>query len=169
MGKNDCFRQYPQRVHASTAHSTSVYVRLPSHYAVHDRPLDVPAPGAVLLLNAGTIAVFAGEPDTTGDLAGSVTLSPAYQLQPDGALAVPTGQVFVRFAEGVAAETRREELARAGYEVVQLLAYAPQAAWVRARSGGIAEALTGIPALEALADVENVEPQMLMKSTQRSQ
>jgi len=68
-----------------------------------------------------------------------------------------------------AAETRRKELARAGYEVVQLLVYAPQAAWVRARSGGIAEALTSIPALEALAEVENVEPQMLMKSTQRSQ
>lgn len=53
------------------------------------------------------------------------------------------------------------------YELVESLAYAPQAAWLRAPAGDIADALAGLPRLEQLPDVENVEPQMLMESVRR--
>ena len=58
-------------------------------------------------------------------------------------------------------EERRAEIEAAGYEMAQALDYAPHAAWVRARSGRIADALNGLRRLEAIPDVENVEPQML--------
>jgi hypothetical protein len=40
-------------------------------------------------------------------------------------------------------------------------AYAPHAAWLEAADGSLAQALGGIARLEALSDVENVEPQWL--------
>jgi len=120
-----------------------------------------------LLLEDGAIAVFRGELDEAGMTVQSGALSAVYGLQPSGLLAVPTGRVFVRFAEGVKAESRRQEINRAGYELIESLSYAPHAAWLRARSGDIADALAGIPRLEQLPDVENVEPQMLMESVPR--
>jgi hypothetical protein len=82
-------------------------------------------------------------------------------------VAVPTGQIFLRFKEGVDASTRREEIERAGYEIVQIPPYAPSSAWVRSASGDLAKSLADIEALERLADVENVEPQMLVERTLR--
>jgi hypothetical protein len=165
--QKDPFSEYPQQVRASTERPTSLYVRQSGYYAVHYRQPDMPAPGAALLLNDGAIAVFQGEPDETQAASMAGTLGPVYGLQPSGPPAVPTGLVFVRFAEGVAAESRRKEIDRAGYEVAESLSYAPGAAWLRARSGRIADALAGIPALEKMLDVENVEPQMLMASARR--
>ncbi|MBI4525627.1 MAG: hypothetical protein HY695_17655 [Deltaproteobacteria bacterium] len=166
MVKKHLFCQYPERVSTGPALPISVYVCLPGYYAVHNRPAAAPASGAIFLLNDGAIAVFQGEPDTESSSAAG-SLSPVYRLHPGGPLAVPTGLVLVRFAAGVVAETRREQLAQAGYENVESLVYAPQAVWTRARSGDIAAALNGIPALQALADIENVEPQMLMQRVRR--
>ncbi len=98
---------------------------------------------------------------------GAGKLSPVYTLHPGGSMAVPTGQVFIRFADGVNVEERREEIETAGYKIAQKLDYAPNAAWLRASSGSIAEALSGIDKLQKLKDVENVEPQMLMHAPRR--
>ncbi|HAZ43592.1 MAG TPA: hypothetical protein DDW76_16925, partial [Cyanobacteria bacterium UBA11369] len=68
--------------------------------------------------------------------------------------------VFIRFAEKVDVESHREAIEQAGYQIAQTLSYAPHAAWVRAQSGKISDALTGISKLEAIPNVENVEPQM---------
>jgi hypothetical protein len=147
--------------------SAPLYVRKAGHYAVHHRPTNTPAPDAVLLLEDGAIAVFRGEPDEAAEASQVGDLSPVYGLQPSGLPAVPTGRVFVRFAEGVQAESRRQEINRTGYELVESLAYAPHAAWLRPRSGDMADALAGISRLEQLPDIENVEPQMLMESVRR--
>ncbi|MEH1949602.1 MAG: hypothetical protein V7K77_21990 [Nostoc sp.] len=64
-------------------------------------------------------------------------------------------------------ESQREVINRAGYEVTQSLAYAPHTAWLRAKSGKIVDAIAGISQLEAIANVENVEPQMLMERSLR--
>jgi hypothetical protein len=111
------------------------------------------------------IEIFRGEAEQQKNAPGQV--GPVYTLQPGGAPAVPTGRVFIRFKEGVPVERRLREIEQAGYEVAQRLEYAPHAAWLRARSGEIADALTRIPALEQIADVENVEPQMLMQRANR--
>lgn len=165
--QKDPFPKYPQQLRVSTAHPDARYVRKFGCYAVHGRQPDVPAPGAVLLLNEGDVAIFSGESDETGTVSIAGNLSPVYALHPNGPLAVPTGLIFVRFAQRISVESRREEIHRAGYEVAEDLFYAPHAAWLRILSGDIADALAGIPVLEAMPDVENVEPQMLTERARR--
>ena len=164
----DRFSEYPQRVHASTQRPGTVYVRKPGYYAEHDRQPDSSAPGAELTLSDGAIAVFHGEPDEEGLLLRADALSPVYELQPGGSPFVPTGLVFIRFLGGTDVDSRREDIEQTGYEVAHTLPYASNAAWLRAKSRRIADALTGIPKLEALSGIENVEPQMLMESVPRT-
>ncbi|HAX76967.1 MAG TPA: hypothetical protein DCY88_14295 [Cyanobacteria bacterium UBA11372] len=161
--QTDYFSEYPQQIRARTDRSAVLYRRHRGYYAVHYNEPSKVAPGAVLQLNDGAIAVFSGEPDNTIRLTSSQgTIGPIYTLQSDGSLAVPTGMVFIRFAENVDVESHREAIERAGYEIAQSLSYAPHAAWLRAQSGKISDALMGISKLEAIPNVENVEPQMLM-------
>ncbi|MGF1938655.1 MAG: hypothetical protein RM347_030570 [Nostoc sp. ChiQUE02] len=157
--QKDYFSEYPQQIRVGGERTAVSYTRKPGYYAIHyNQPSTVP-PGAILQLNEGAIAVFPGEPNKSEP----GTLSPIYTVQPNGSLAIPTGLVFIRFAEGVDVESQREVISRAGYEVAQSLDYAPNAAWLRAQSGNIADAIAGISQLEAIANVENVEPQMLME------
>lgn len=94
-------------------------------------------------------------------------LGPVYRRAHGGGLVVPTGRVLVRFSEGEPAEQHREQLAEAGFDIEQVLAYAPHAAWLRARSGDIADTLAGLDGLAARPGVEHVEPQMLGEVSRR--
>lgn len=161
--QKDYFSEYPQQIHVGQ--SAVSYNRQLGYYAVHYKQPGIESPGAVLQLNDGAIAVFQGEPDQPK----TDTLSPIYALQTDGSLAVPTGLVFIRFVEEVDVESQRGALKQAGYAVAQSLSYAPHAAWLRAQSGKILDAIVKIPQLEAIPDVENVELQMLMARVQRQQ
>lgn len=76
-------------------------------------------------------------------------------------IVVPTGRVLARFAVSVPAQSRRVALQAAGYRIVAILAYAPHCAWVESTSGDAARSLQGIARLEALDDIDNVEPQWL--------
>jgi len=87
--------------------------------------------------------------------------APAYELPGGGGTATPTGRVLVRFADAAALEKRTKDIEAAGYKVEEVLSYAPQAAWVRAASGDVGESLSGVGKLEAIAGIEEVEPQML--------
>jgi hypothetical protein len=121
-----------------------------------------------MVLDAGRIAVFSGDfgRATASAESGATEIGPVY-LSPDGVLAVPTGLVFVRFAKGTSAHARRADLERAGFEIVQVPAYAPHAAWVRARTGGIAGSLAGVVELDTIPGAQNAEPQMLMERVAR--
>lgn len=163
--QTDYFSEYPQQIRAGTDRSAVLYSRKAGYYAVHYKQPSTVAPGAVLQLNDGAIAVFPGEPVQSAS--STDTISPIYTLQPDGSLAVPTGMVFIRFAEGVEVESHREAIKQAGYEIAQTLSYATHTAWLQAQSGKISDALVGISKLEAIPNVENVEPQMLMARTLR--
>ena len=105
------------------------------------------------------IAVFEG-PAPKGDAAVDNVL-PVYRAQPSGAFAIPTGRVWVRFAEGVKATLQREALAKLGFSLEESPSWAPQAAWVRASSGKIADTLAAAARLSVLPKVEQVEPQIL--------
>ncbi len=165
MAGADRFSNFPYQLYADSAHPDSVYRRVAGYYAVQGRSRGQPAPGAVMVLEGGAIAVYRGDPETA---AGSgETLTPVYRLEPAGPLAVPTGLVWIRFADTVLAETRREALAAMGYELAEVAEYAPNAAWLRAHSGSVAEALFGIARLAALPEVEWVAPQMLMERAAR--
>ena len=168
--QKDYFSDYPQEIRVGSdaygglrLRTAVCYTRKPGYYAVHYKQPNTVASGAILQLNDGAIAVFSGEPNQSEQGA----LSPVYTLQPNGSLAVPTGLVFIRFAEGVDVESQREVINQAGYEVEQSLDYAPQAAWLRAQSGNIVDAIAGISQLEAIPNVENVELQMLMERSLR--
>jgi hypothetical protein len=134
------------------------------HFAVHDRAPGTPAPDAVLVLDDGAIAVFRGEPDATVRRTGRI--GPVYRSR-QGRMAVPTGRILVRFRDGVPAESRRSELQAAGYEIEETLAYSAEAAWVRPKEDLGADPLSHADALRKLADVENVEPEMLTSRAHR--
>lgn len=167
MAEENRFPEFPRQIRASSERPDLRYVRLPGYFAVHGPVPASWASAVVRLIEDGRIAVCRGEPGSRLDEFESVMLSPVYALEPNGPPAVPTGLVLVRFGETVRVEERRSELERAGYTLKQILAYAPFAAWVRASTAGIAEALAGIAHLEALPDIVNVEPQMLTERVRR--
>jgi hypothetical protein len=184
MSNDDIFQNYPQQLSASTEPNSPVYPRLPGFYAVHGWRADTPGAVPVQTFADDAIAIIKGQPDAAeattdpSDAAADATkaaeaqrkLSPVYAQQSGGgagSMAVPTGRVFIRFADTVKVTDRETEIRDAGYELDQQLDYAPNAAWLRARSGNIADALNGIVTLAKVADVENVEPQLLMQASRR--
>ena len=144
--------EYPKRLRASTQNPDVVYVRDDNHYAVHGQPAN--ARGIELAPGEMGITVIAGQPK-------SLTKDMTAVYRNDAALAVPTGRVLVRFAEGVDAGARAQRIEMAGYRIEMQLSYAPNAAWVCDCEGDVAGALKHIDRLEMLPDIENVEPQML--------
>lgn len=163
MSREHVFKDFPERVGAGKGRGGAYYVREPGRYAVHGAEGEADAAGAEMTFEQEGIGVFRGEPGRARD----ATLTPVYRLHPDGPTAVPTGKIFIRFSEGVEAAARRTEIERAGYEIIQTPPYAPSGAWVRSATGDIARSLADIDALEKLADVENVEPQMLIERSTR--
>ncbi|MBD2358521.1 hypothetical protein H6G41_28575 [Tolypothrix sp. FACHB-123] len=157
----DYFSAYPQQISIGKD-APVLYSRQPGYYAVHSQEPKASVATPTLLLNEGKIAVFTGEPKS----AITDTISPVYRLQ-GGSLAVPTGLIFIRFAENVDVESQKAAINQAGYEITEKLAYAPHAAWLRAKSGKMSDAFQEIRQLEAIPNVENVEPQMLMERRQR--
>lgn len=170
--------RYPAALRHSTRQSGLIYQRSTRlfarfRHAPRDAgagtpagPQDRPVRGAVeqaaelewsLQADEGlVIDVHRGTIDATATGIGAVYAEPA-----SGRVVVPTGRVLVRFAEPVAAQARRGALHAAGYRIVSVPDYAPHCAWVESESGDPAQSLHGIDRLEALADVENVEPQWL--------
>jgi len=166
MSSKDSLSRCPKQLQVNNKQANMRYVCKTNYYAVHNCELGQMTRDAVALFNEGRIAVFQGEPNAT-TIAEHATIGPVYALQPSETLAVPTGQVLVRFTEGVPATAHTTEIEQAGYRLVESLSYAPHAAWVCARSGEIADALSHLSKLEQLPDVANVEPQMLMERANR--
>lgn len=164
---NDFLANYPAQIRTGSAPSESIYNRQSGYYAVHDQHQQPSrnVTEAVLQLEDGAIAVFAGTPNTTQR--GIASVGPVYALQPSGAIAVPTGLIFIQFAEGTRVESQRQAIQQAGYTIAETLPYAPHAAWVRAQSGNIADSLNGVAKLAAIAPGTQVEPQLLMERTLR--
>jgi hypothetical protein len=139
------------------------YRRLDSHYAVHGTAAAEASVAPAFTLGDGSIRVYERGDD---ERPPEAPVSAVY-AQEDGPPAVPTGDVFVRFVEGVRVEERRRQLKSVGYDIVRVPSYAPHAAWVRASGGDAAESLRGMAALQAVGDVVGVEPQMLMRAARR--
>jgi hypothetical protein len=129
-------------------------------YGLADDLIATPAtghdPGALRL--EGGMAVRAVE---EGGVPEATPIMPVYRRGAAGGVVVPTGRVLVRFGEGDSAEAHRDELAAAGYDLDEVLSYAPQAGWARAASGSIADTLGHLDRLERIHGIENVEVQMV--------
>jgi hypothetical protein len=126
-----------------------------------------PSPTAVLAFEGENVAVEP-LPDASERGLEQLAVGPVYRHVPGGGLAVPTGRAFVRFAEGDSPSRHEHELATAGYQLEQAPAYAPHAAWVRAASGSVVDALRHLDRLERLPAVESVEPQLLTQARRRN-
>ena len=146
---------------------------------------DATATGQVVLDLADDLVALHGEPDPATALIsfedGRVAVhriddvevaeplahvvGPVYRQRPAGTPAVPTGRVLVRYPTGDRIERHRDELAAAGYQLEDVLGYAPQAGWVRGSS--IGSSLAGLDRLAALEGVEHAEPQLLRERAQR--
>lgn len=168
MEKLHLFSKFPERIHASSERPHLLYHQVPEHFAIHG-PLPVQLTESVLLrFYDQSIAVCQGMPDQELMQTKSMAITPVYSLEPDGPFAVPTGRIFVRFKEGIKAESQNQALASTGYTITDIPLYAPQTAWVCHQSKDVASALTNLSGLEALSNVVNVEPQMLTKPARRS-
>ncbi|KEF41523.1 MAG: hypothetical protein ER33_10995 [Cyanobium sp. CACIAM 14] len=140
-----------------------VYELKPGYCALHGGLL--PTDEAVEVFEPEGIAILRGTPPAS--LATGQVLSPVYGPKIGDGLACPTGQLFIRFRQGERVEAHRAELEQAGFRIAEVLEYAPQAAWLRARSGSLAEALSGVSRLRAIAGVEGVEVQFLRRREHR--
>jgi len=155
---------YPNRLRGG-ASDEPAFIRRPDYYFVRDTATRAPA-GAVAIMRdsaAHNLVVFRGHPSRKVE----ADAGPVYSAGPDGPLAVPTGRVFIRLADGVRPADRRAALAAAGFEIERTVPYAPGAAWLRPASGGLAHALSALDALAAVPDMVHVEPQMLMERASR--
>lgn len=163
---NEEFRHYPHCVMQSSEHPEQLYERQDGLFAVHDAGPKARA-AAIETLDDGRIAVLEGSPADYSFLAEPRLVTPVYRLLPNGAISVPTGWILVRFGEPVLATSRARDFAALGYLIAQTIDYAPHAVWLTAVSGDVAQALNGIPELQVLADVVNVEPQMISPAVRR--
>ena len=163
---DDEFRHYPLRVPQSSEHPERQYERQDDLFAVHHAGAEALA-AAVLILDDGRIAVLQGSPADYPFLLDATNLTPVYRLQPQGPPAVPTGLVLLRYDESITAVSRTSVFMTLGYRVAQTLDYAPHAIWLSNVSGNVADALNGVLQLAALADVVNVEPQMIAQAVRR--
>src|SRR5262245_9968887 len=158
------FSAFPRTIKASTQHGASQYKLAEGYFAVHGLPA---AAGAALPFSPEKIALYPIDQLAHVD-APSSQLTPAYALGKGGALAVPTGKVFVRLAEDQKFAERAKAFRDAGYEIDQTLSYASNAGWLRPTSSSIGASLAAVGALAAIPGVENVEPQMLTKAARKS-
>jgi len=147
-------RSSPATIRVTTGQGELVYERADELIAVHRKG------------GAGPPSIEpAGAPRR--DAGPDASLGPVYRRRPGGDAVVPTGRAFVRFPEGESAERHREVLAAAGFELEDVPAYAPHAAWVRAHDGSVSAALHGLGALARLPGVQHVEPQLVGQAARR--
>lgn len=141
------------------------YIHRPGFFAVR-RSSKGGARGALAVMAedaSHAFAVFEGAPEEGGD----AEVGPVYSAGPAGPWAVPTGRLLVRFQQGARVEDHLQDLERAGFVVEKTLSYAPNAAWVRPREGGVGRALAGLGKLERLPQVVHVEPQLLLERAEK--
>ena len=86
---------------------------------------------------------------------------------PSGELVAPTGVLLVRFREGTLAEDRRDALLALGLAIVRVPSFAPHTAYVRARSGDVAEGLRRIAEIASIPSFEGIEVQMAREAQRK--
>lgn len=151
---------YPKRVSVGTDKAAAYELRADLHSVRHAAGASQDEAVAVIPDGKAAFAVYKGTPSHDR---GIEDVGPVYSAGPDGPIAVPTGRVFVRFANGVRADERKKEFEKAGFEIDKTLSYAPNAIWLRPASGGVHRALPALASLNKLPDVEHVEPQLLLE------
>ena len=158
---------YPNELRSGSSNSKAIFRLMPQFFALRG---DIPTcirRSLCLTIGEDGYAVYEDDPEKYQGEIDVQTALPVYALEPGGSLALATGRILIRFAEGIRVEDKETEIADLGYVIAERISYAPQAAWLTARNGSIARALWDVTHLYALAEVEHVEPQMVMESVPR--
>ena len=150
---------YPAELEVRSSEGLAARYRLAPEFYADSSGERTPAANRLVAQLDENIAVLEGA-TPPGEAAQKRAL-PVYRAQPSGAFAVPTGRVWVRFADGVKAAEKNDAFKNLGFEIEESPAWAPQAVWLRSSSGRIADALAALPELKGLTEVVQVEPQML--------
>jgi hypothetical protein len=163
MSDHDWRDAYPRQIRHSTAQPGLLFERSATLYAKNGEPAHRSDGVPVLALTTDTgepITVYEERPEEPGAIQAEDAIA-VYVDPASGRILVPTGRVFVRFNESIAADAMRAPLQEAGYRIVSVPDYARHTAWLEATSGGASRGLADIARLEGLPGVENVEPQLL--------
>lgn len=159
--------EFPREFSVETAPQPTHYTLADDYYVVSDAGVGQADLDVEFHLEEDDLTVCRKRHGATILASPTRRIGPVYRLGEHGPLAVPTGKVFVRFAEQTSFEDHREEIERAGFEINQILSYAPHAGWVEPSSRRIADAISRFEALKQIRGVEAVEPQMLMERQRR--
>lgn len=143
------------------------YTRQADLYAVHGPLPPQLRPAIEHTIEEDVLTICRGSLPPSADLPNTVMLTAVYRLEPQGPLAVPTGRIYVRGKPGTSIEAYRAQFAKLGYTIVEVPAYAPHTAWVQAATGDVGASLQHFEQLTTLSDIEHVEPELLMKRSQR--
>jgi hypothetical protein len=159
--------EFPREFSVETAPQATHYTLADDYYVVSGAGVGQTDLDVEFHIEEGDLTVCRKRHDQTSFPPTTTAVGPVYRLGEHGPLAIPTGKVFVRFAEQTKLEDRQEDVERAGFRVKQILSYAPQAGWVEPRSGEIVDAISRFEELKHIPGVTAVEPQMLMESQRR--
>ncbi len=156
--------QYPDKIRQSSNADAPFFHRATDLVAVDGPVPETLKSRVVVVIEDGRLTVCRG---AARDWPDDADLIPVYRLEGGAIPAVPTGLIFVRFAEEISAAERAPDLARAGYRIERIPPYAPHTAWVMAADGDRARGLRAIDTLKRLPGMAHVEPQLLMPQTKR--
>jgi len=92
---------------------------------------------------------------------------PVYRAAASGAIAVPTGRLFVRVSEGMRARSFDSRFAKLRLCLDEAPDWAPNTVWLRHVDGDVAAALAAMTGLRTLPDVASVEPELLRSRSAR--
>jgi hypothetical protein len=157
------FSAFPNTVRVGTAESGVELKMQPTDFAVHHT--GSAPPFARDTLPGENMSIYPVE-RYDEEVHGAQPV-PVYSSEKGGSVSVPTGLIFVRLSPNLTLDDRARNFADAGYELAKALSYAPNAGWLRAKSGNVASALANAANLNAVTGVEHVEPQMLTKTAQK--
>ena len=167
MADNDPLTRFPPTFSANTQQPSRRYVRQPDLIALHGPLTDSQRADVIVEIETDAIGIFRQDAVAVSSRSPDLVITPVYAIDPNGALAVPTGRIFVRFQPEIRLDELRRAIEDCGFVIVEHLPYAPNAGWLQAADRGIATALLSFPKLQSIPQLENAEPQMLMHKAQR--
>ena len=151
---------YPEELHLGQGTSPLRLLRKTNYYAILGKLPSKIKGKLVLRIGENDATIVQGAPPhLPQNLVCRV--APVYVTEESGSYAVPTGVISIRAVEGSDIEELRSQIEESGYRIKEIPRYARHAGLLTARSGSVAQALSGLERLTAIPRVVAVEPQVL--------
>ena len=153
------WKRCPDFIDVDDEHRSVRLLKRSDCYALRGHSPERQAVEVELRLPGEDISILRGSPPS--DLLPDEELLPVYATSDNTPPAVATERLFLRLHEDIAIESLRGEIDMLGFDIDATPAYAPHSAWLRPKSGRVADALSKLESLRALPGAARVEPQLL--------